>query len=104
MFDSKGLIHPDRDNLDGKKQEFANGTAPASTTLADALVGADVFIGLSRGNTLKKEMLASMGADCIVFAMANPTPEISYEEATSTRTDLILRQGAVIIPTKLITY
>lgn len=101
MFDSKGLIHPDRDNLDGKKQEFANGTAPASTTLADALVGADVFIGLSRGNTLKKEMLASMGADCIVFAMANPTPEISYEEATSTRTDLIFATGRSDYPNQV---
>ncbi|MFY7827277.1 MAG: NADP-dependent malic enzyme [Flectobacillus sp.] len=101
MFDSKGLIHPDRDNLDGKKQEFANGTAPASTTLADALVGADVFIGLSRGNTLKKEMLASMGADCVVFAMANPTPEISYEDATSTRTDLIFATGRSDYPNQV---
>ncbi|MDI9866798.1 NADP-dependent malic enzyme [Flectobacillus sp. DC10W] len=101
MFDSKGLIHPDRDNLDGKKQEFANGTAPASTTLADALVGADVFIGLSRGNTLKKEMLAAMGADCVVFAMANPTPEISYEDATSTRTDLIFATGRSDYPNQV---
>lgn len=101
MFDSKGLIHPDRDNLDGKKQEFANGTVPASTTLADALVGADVFIGLSRGNTLKKEMLASMGADCVVFAMANPTPEISYEDATSTRTDLIFATGRSDYPNQV---
>lgn len=101
MFDSKGLIHPDRDNLDGKKQEFANGTVPASTTLADALVGADVFIGLSRGNTLKKEMLASMGADCVVFAMANPTPEISYEEAVSTRTDLIFATGRSDYPNQV---
>lgn len=101
MFDSKGLIHPDRDNLDGKKQEFANGTVSASTTLADALEGADVFIGLSRGNTLKKEMLASMGADCVVFAMANPTPEISYEDATSTRTDLIFATGRSDYPNQV---
>lgn len=101
MFDSKGLIHPDRDNLDGKKQEFANGTVPASTTLADALVGADVFIGLSRGNTLKKEMLAVMGSDCVVFAMANPTPEISYEDATSTRTDLIFATGRSDYPNQV---
>lgn len=101
MFDSKGLIHPDRDNLDGKKQEFANGTVSASTTLADALVGADVFIGLSRGNTLKKEMLAAMGADCVVFAMANPTPEISYEDATSTRTDLIFATGRSDYPNQV---
>lgn len=101
MFDSKGLIHPDRDNLDGKKQEFANGTVSALTTLADALEGADVFIGLSRGNTLKKEMLASMGADCVVFAMANPTPEISYEDATSTRTDLIFATGRSDYPNQV---
>ncbi len=101
MFDSKGLIHPDRDNLDGKKREFANGTVSAATTLSDALAGADVFIGLSRGNTLKKEMLASMASDCIVFAMANPTPEISYEEAMSTRTDLIFATGRSDYPNQV---
>lgn len=101
MFDSKGLIHPDRDNLDGKKREFANGTVSAETSLSDALAGADVFIGLSRGNTLKKEMLASMAKDCVVFAMANPTPEISYEDAMSTRTDLIFATGRSDYPNQV---
>ncbi len=101
MFDSKGLIHPDRDNLDGKKREFANGTVSAETSLSDALTGADVFIGLSRGNTLKKEMLASMAKDCVVFAMANPTPEISYEDAMSTRTDLIFATGRSDYPNQV---
>jgi len=77
MYDSKGLIHGDRDNLNGKKPEFINNTVPASTSLEEILNGADVFIGLSRGNILNKKMIKPMAKDCIIFAMANPTPEIS---------------------------
>ncbi|GAB3502739.1 NADP-dependent malic enzyme [Emticicia fontis] len=101
MFDSKGLIHPSRTNLDGKKIEFANDALPAETTLADALVGADVFIGLSKGNTLKQEMVQSMAKDCIVFAMANPTPEISYDEAMAAREDIIFATGRSDYPNQV---
>lgn len=101
MFDSKGLIHPSRTNLDGKKSEFANANAPATTTLADALVGADVFIGLSKGNVLNQDMVKSMAKDCIVFAMANPTPEISYEEASAAREDIIIATGRSDYPNQV---
>jgi malate dehydrogenase (oxaloacetate-decarboxylating)(NADP+) len=93
MFDSKGLIHPDRTNLDGKKSEFVNGNAPASTDLAGALVGADVFIGLSKANILSQDMVRTMGKDAIVFAMANPDPEIPYKDAISARPDIIVATG-----------
>ena len=93
MFDSKGLIHPDRTNLDGKKSEFVNGNAPISTTLEDALHGADVFVGLSKGNIMSQDMIRSMGNDPIVFAMANPNPEIPYEDAIAARPDVIVATG-----------
>lgn len=101
MFDSKGLLHPTRDNLDGKKSEFVNDRLPADTTLADALRGADVFIGLSKGNVLNGEMVKTMAPDCIVFAMANPTPEISYEEATAARPDIIMATGRSDYPNQV---
>jgi malate dehydrogenase (oxaloacetate-decarboxylating)(NADP+) len=101
MFDSKGLIHPSRTNLDGKKIEFVNDNLPAETSLTDALNGADVFIGLSKGNTLTQEMVKSMAKDCIVFAMANPTPEISYELATEAREDIIMATGRSDYPNQV---
>ena len=101
MFDSKGLIHPSRTNLDGKKKEFANDTLPAATTLSDALVGADVFIGLSKGNIMNQDMVKSMAKDCIVFAMANPTPEIPYEEAIAARQDIIIATGRSDYPNQV---
>ncbi|MEZ4772495.1 MAG: NADP-dependent malic enzyme [Bacteroidia bacterium] len=101
MFDSKGLIHPDRTNLDGKKREFANDKAPATTTLAEALVNADVFIGLSKGNVMTQEMVSAMAKDCIVFAMANPTPEISYEDALAVRKDIIFATGRSDYPNQV---
>lgn len=101
MFDSKGLVHPSRTNLDGKKSEFANGNAPANTTLAQALVGADVFVGLSKGNILSQEMVKGMAKDCIVFAMANPTPEIPYEEAMAARKDIIFATGRSDYPNQV---
>ncbi|MDX2245421.1 MAG: NADP-dependent malic enzyme [Bacteroidia bacterium] len=101
MFDSKGLIHPDRTNLDGKKREFANSLAPITTTLAEALVNADVFIGLSKGNVLTQTMVKSMAKDCIVFAMANPTPEIAYEEALAARKDIIFATGRSDYPNQV---
>lgn len=101
MFDSKGLIHPSRTNLDGKKSEFANDKMSPETTLGDALNGADVFIGLSKGNVVSKDMVISMAKDAIVFAMANPTPEISYEEATAARTDIIMATGRSDYPNQV---
>jgi malate dehydrogenase (oxaloacetate-decarboxylating)(NADP+) len=101
MFDSKGLIHPSRTNLDGKKREFANETVPATTTLAEILVGADVFIGLSKGNILSQDMVKSMGKDCIVFALANPNPEIPYADAIAARKDIILATGRSDYPNQV---
>ncbi len=101
MFDSKGLIHPSRTNLSGKKPEFVNGNLPVDVSLGDALNGADVFIGLSRGNVLDKEMIAGMNADPIIFAMANPTPEIPYEDATSARPDCIMATGRSDYPNQV---
>ncbi|MEL6834299.1 MAG: NADP-dependent malic enzyme [Bacteroidota bacterium] len=101
MYDSKGLIHPDRDNLDGKKPEFVNGNKPADTSLADVLDGADVFIGLSRGNILSQDMVKRMAKDPVIFAMANPTPEISYEDATAARPDAIMATGRSDYPNQV---
>jgi malate dehydrogenase (oxaloacetate-decarboxylating)(NADP+) len=91
MFDSKGLLHEDRPDLDQYKRFFASGSDADS--LAEALKGADVFVGLSRGNILSPEMIASMAADPIVFAMANPDPEIDYNLAVAVRPDLIMATG-----------
>jgi malate dehydrogenase (oxaloacetate-decarboxylating)(NADP+) len=101
MFDSKGLIHPSRTNLDGRKSEFANGHYPAETTLTQALVGADVFVGLSKGNILTEEMITPMAKDLIVFAMANPTPEIAYEKAMNARKDIIFATGRSDYPNQV---
>ncbi len=91
MCDSKGVIHTDRDDLTVYKEEFANTTS--LRTLEEAMVGADVFIGLSKGNVLSVDMLKSMGVDPIVFAMANPVPEIDYNLAIQTREDVIMATG-----------
>ncbi len=101
MFDSKGLIHPDRTDLDGKKPEFVNDRLPLGTVLQDALKGADVFIGLSKGNILTREDIQAMGHNCIVFAMANPTPEIPYEEALAAREDIIMATGRSDYPNQV---
>ena len=101
MFDSKGLLHPSRTNLDVRKTYFANDNLPASTTLEEAFVNADVFVGLSKGNIVSREMVASMANDPIVFAMANPTPEISYEEALAARKDIIMATGRSDYPNQV---
>ena len=101
LYDSKGLIHPDRDNLDGKKPEFVNGSVAANTSLTEILVGADVFIGLSRGDVLDQPMVKAMARDCIIFAMANPTPEISYEAAKQARPDCIMATGRSDYPNQV---
>jgi malate dehydrogenase (oxaloacetate-decarboxylating)(NADP+) len=101
MFDSKGLIHPSRTNLDGRKAEFANDHFSPETSLTEALVDADVFVGLSKGDILSGEMIKPMASDCIVFAMANPTPEISYDKALHARKDIIFATGRSDYPNQV---
>tara|TARA_R110001632_G_scaffold44744_2_gene113625 strand:- start:13683 stop:15953 length:2271 start_codon:yes stop_codon:yes gene_type:complete len=91
MCDSKGVIRKDRDNLTSQKEEFA--TDKDLNTLDEAMQNADVFIGLSKGNVVSPQMLLSMAKDPIVFAMANPEPEIEYDVACATREDIIMATG-----------
>lgn len=91
MTDSKGVIRKDRENLTPEKAEFA--TALDLNTLEDAMQNADVFIGLSMANIVTPAMLNSMGKNPIVFAMANPDPEIAYDLACSTREDILMATG-----------
>ena len=99
MLDSTGVIRADRDNLDGNKSKFA--TKLDIHTLEDALHNADVFIGLSKGNILKGEHLRSMADTPIVFAMANPDPEIKYEDAIAARPDVIMATGRSDYPNQV---
>ncbi|MGB0914694.1 MAG: NADP-dependent malic enzyme [Crocinitomicaceae bacterium] len=91
MFDSKGLIHAGREDLDDTKKLFSQHKKVVD--FADAFKKADVFLGLSRGGLVNKEMILKMAKDPIVFALANPDPEISYKEATSAREDIIMATG-----------
>ncbi len=91
MLDSSGVIRKDRENLDATKAIFA--TSKNINTLEEAMVGADVFLGLSKGNIVSKEMLLTMGQKPIVFALANPDPEISYADAVAARPDAIVATG-----------
>ena len=91
MCDSKGTLNPRRTDLNESKKAFVSETD--ADTLEEALVGADIFLGLSVKGAMSKEMLASMAPNPIVFAMANPDPEISYEDAIATRDDLIFATG-----------
>lgn len=91
MLDSKGAIRKDRENLSPSKARFA--TSRDCHDLADSLVGADMFLGLSVANILSVDMLKSMAKDPIVFALANPDPEISYDLAIAAREDLIMATG-----------
>ena len=91
MCDSKGVIRKDRDILTSQKAEFA--TSQDINTLDEAMQNADVFIGLSMGNVVTPKMLLSMGKNPIVFAMANPVPEIEYDLAVATRDDIIMATG-----------
>ena len=91
MCDSKGVIRTDRDHLTSQKAEFA--TSRDLSSLDDAMQNADVFIGLSIGNVVSATMLLSMAKNPIVFAMANPEPEISYDLACATRSDVIMATG-----------
>lgn len=91
MFDSKGSLNKSRNDLDNYKQFFVNDTP--FNTLEEALKNADVFVGLSKANILSQDMIRSMAKDPIVFAMANPDPEISYQAAIEARKDIIMATG-----------
>ena len=92
MFDSKGLIHDNRENLSREKKMFSSSNTHINS-LNEAIDGSDVFIGLSKANMMTKEMLLSMNNDPIVFAMANPDPEINYKVAKRAREDIIMATG-----------
>ena len=91
MLDSQGVLTKERKDLDDNKQFFA--TSRNVKTLVDAMKGADVFVGLSKGNVVNQDMVRSMADNPIVFALANPDPEISYEDALAAREDIIIATG-----------
>ena len=91
MFDSKGLLHKKRTDIDEMKALFA--VHEKEISFDDAFKKADIFLGLSRAGLVSKEMIAAMAKDPIVFALANPDPEISYQEASSVRKDIIMATG-----------
>lgn len=99
MLDSKGVINERREGLDHLKQRFIRSTP--FDTLAEIIKGADVFIGLSKADVLSKEMVQSMADQPIIFAMANPDPEISYEDAKEAREDVIMATGRSDYPNQV---
>lgn len=99
MCDSKGVIRTDNPNLDDIKRPFA--TSRDLHKLEDAMKGADVFVGLSKADVVSQDMLRSMNKDCIVFAMANPNPEITYELAMASRPDIIMATGRSDYPNQV---
>lgn len=99
VFDRKGVLHKGRTDLEDFKQKFAN--AKGEMSLAQAMKDADVFIGLSAGNVVSGDMVKSMAKNPIVFAMANPDPEISWEEATAARKDVIMATGRSDYPNQV---
>jgi malate dehydrogenase (oxaloacetate-decarboxylating)(NADP+) len=100
IFDKDGLVSADRPDLNRYLAPLA-GKAGKNTSMAEAMKGADIFLGLSVGGILKPEMIAAMAKDPIVFAMANPTPEIGYEEAKAVREDLIMATGRSDFPNQV---
>ncbi|HIX86836.1 MAG TPA: NADP-dependent malic enzyme [Candidatus Parabacteroides intestinigallinarum] len=99
MCDSKGVISTKRTNLNAAKREFA--TDRDITTLQEAVVGADVFLGLSVADVLTQDMVRSMNENPIVFALANPNPEISYADAMASRDDIIFATGRSDYPNQI---
>ena len=100
MLDSKGVITSDRENLTEQKKMFATDRRDVHT-LAEAVNGADVFVGLSKGNVLTQDMIRSMADQPIVFALANPVPEISYEDAMASRPDVLMSTGRSDYPNQI---
>jgi malate dehydrogenase (oxaloacetate-decarboxylating)(NADP+) len=99
MLDSKGVLTTSRTDLNRYKHEFAQNLQ--ISTLTEAVKGADMFLGLSTGNVLSKDMLRSMAPNPVVFAMANPNPEISYEDAIDARKDVIIATGRSDYPNQV---
>ena len=100
MLDSKGVIRQDRTDLNEQKRFFATDRTDIKT-LAEAVNGADVFVGLSKGNVLSKEMVKTMAKDPVIFALANPVPEISYEDAMEARPDTLMSTGRTDYPNQI---
>ena len=100
MTDSKGVIRASRSDLNEMKREFAT-KEEELTTLAEALVGADVFVGLSKGGMVTGEMVKTMAERPIIFALANPTPEISYEEAKAANPEVLMSTGRTDYPNQI---
>ena len=100
MLDSKGVISVDRQDLNEQKRFFATSRTDIHT-LAEAINGADVFVGLSKGNVLSKDMVRSMAANPVIFALANPVPEISYEDAMEARPDVLMSTGRTDYPNQI---
>ena len=96
---SRGVINTKRTDLNSRKKPFA--TSRDITTLAEAVAGADVFLGLSVAGVLSKEMVQSMAKDPIVFALANPNPEISFDDAKASRPDIIFATGRSDYPNQI---
>lgn len=101
VFDKDGLLTKNRTNLVGNQYKYTTDRHPAGYVLADAMVGADVFLGLSVGGVVTQDMIKSMAPDPIVFAMANPNPEITYEDATAVRPDIIMATGRSDFPNQV---
>ena len=99
MFDKDGVLHEGRTDLDATRKKFA--VKKSDSTLAKAMRDADVFLGLSIGGVVTQEMVKSMAKNPIVFAMANPDPEISYEDATAVRKDIIMATGRTDYPNQV---
>ncbi|MBK6444953.1 MAG: NADP-dependent malic enzyme [Bacteroidetes bacterium] len=99
MLDSTGVLHESRKDLDANKIFFA--TKRNVHTLVESMKDADVFVGLSKGNIVSAEMVKSMAKNAIVFALANPDPEITYEEASAARPDIILATGRSDYPNQV---
>ena len=100
MLDSKGVISASRQDLNEQKRFFAT-TRRDIHTLEEAVKGADVFVGLSKGNVLTKDMVRSMAPDPVIFALANPVPEISYEDAMDARPDVLMSTGRTDYPNQI---
>ena len=98
MFDSRGLLHTGRTDLDAQKKYYAQST---EATLAEAMKGADCFLGLSVGGVVSKDMVASMGDHPLIFACANPDPEITYDDAKEARPDAIMATGRSDYPNQI---
>ena len=100
MLDSKGVISKERTDLNEQKKFFATDRTDIHT-LAEAVKDADVFVGLSKGNVLSKDMVKSMAKDPVIFALANPVPEISYEDAMEARPDVLMSTGRTDYPNQI---